>query len=207
MLVYRVKHLPSGLFWKGGDVPYHQTHGMSKLSYEEIKSKVLKLKFSKLGEIWTKEQHANSALLLAKSSDWFILDILNECKIFKYELKEVRNFSITDITTTYDRLDQYYRLDENIPKDILLNFFEILFTENKIEEFKDLKKLQAWKIYATFKTDSESIIDVIGGCFGIMRYYIQGFYGNNFPKNCQGTSIQKAKMRFEWLKEEIKKNK
>lgn len=101
---------------------------------------------------------------------------------------------------TYDRLDQYYQLDD-CSKDDLLGFFNVLFNKFNIKEFKDLNNISESyleKIYGNIES-----IDIVGGCFGIMGFYIQGFYGNHFPKNCRGVSKQKAKLRFEWLKDQI----
>jgi len=106
------------------------------------------------------------------------------------------------LPTRYDNMDEYYQL-QDVTKEQLLGFFNLLFSKNKINQFKDLKNLSKWQVMSTFKTDSENILDIVGGCFGILGYYTQGFYGDNFPKECQGSSDKAARNRFKWLKQEI----
>lgn len=85
MFVYKVKHIPSGLYWKGGGVPTHKTYDLKKADPKNIESKVLKMKFSKNGKVWGQANHVSTALLFAKS-DKYMKDILDQCETSKFEL-------------------------------------------------------------------------------------------------------------------------
>lgn len=99
-------------------------------------------------------------------------------------------------------MDEYYTLDKVSERD-LLGFFKLLFVKNKIKKFEDLNNLSKWQILSTFKSDSEANLDIIGGCFGILGYYIQDFMQKIFQKSVRGSEKDKPK-RFEWLQNKIK---
>lgn len=78
MKVYKVEHIPTGLFWKGGGVPNY-------MSYNLTIEKVLEIKFSKKGKTWNQLNHVKSALTYQKG-ERIISDLLKECEIITYTL-------------------------------------------------------------------------------------------------------------------------
>lgn len=88
MKVYKVKHIPSGLYWKGGGVPTYKKFMLTGLGQDEIEEKTLKLKFSKKGKTWNQLNHVNSALSGSKT-DRLMKNILDNCVTEVYELVKI----------------------------------------------------------------------------------------------------------------------
>lgn len=94
MSIFKIKHIPSGLFWKGGGMKsnnggwntvYRKT---SKFHSKPLDPKnpemSLEICFSKTGKVWNKEAWA----IVAKNygHEPGLDQVLKECEIVKYEL-------------------------------------------------------------------------------------------------------------------------
>lgn len=96
MSVYKIKHIPSGLFWKGGGMKSNNGHWNTvyrkpskfhlTLLNPEDPELALELCFNKIGKVWNKEAWA---IVAKKYGHEPGLDqVLKECEIVKYELTE-----------------------------------------------------------------------------------------------------------------------
>lgn len=93
MIMFKVKHISSGLYWKGGGVPTYRSYGLKKDEGNYLYIKVLDLKFSKYGKTWATIGHVHSALNPLKS-DRYMKDILKDCIIEQFELNLIDTFNI-----------------------------------------------------------------------------------------------------------------
>lgn len=85
MKAFKVRHVPSGLYWKGGGIPARLCYSLKSLTEPEIETFVLKEKFSKKGKTWSQLNHVNSALKMA-SGDKFMVSLQNNIEIEEYVL-------------------------------------------------------------------------------------------------------------------------
>lgn len=95
MSVFKIKHIPSGLFWKGGGM--RKNNGGSNILYKRKTSKfygktlnpkdpemALEICFSKTGKVWNKEAWATVAKNYGHEPG---LDmVLKDCEIVEYTL-------------------------------------------------------------------------------------------------------------------------
>jgi hypothetical protein len=95
MSVYKIKHIPTGLFWKGGGM--RDNNGVGNIFYKRKTSKfygkalnprdpemALEICFSKTGKVWNKEAWAIAEKNYGHEPG--LDQILKECEIIKYEL-------------------------------------------------------------------------------------------------------------------------
>ena len=86
MKVYKIKHIPTGLYWKGGGIPNYMSYLLTSLSKEEVVNKVISIKFNSKGKIWNQIGHAKSAMTYQKKDDKFMRDILKDCELQEFTL-------------------------------------------------------------------------------------------------------------------------
>lgn len=93
MIIFKVKHIPSGLYWKGGGIPTYQGYGLKYLEPDSLLAKTLKLKFSKHGKTWPTIGYVHSAVN-PLVNDKYMGAILKDCVIEQYEVNLVKTFPV-----------------------------------------------------------------------------------------------------------------
>jgi len=95
MQVYKVRHKPTGLFWKGGGIPtYRSTPFVQfKGDTDKLNQEVLDQKFSKAGKTWGEYRFVKSAFSQIKFSRR-MEDIISECELVTYKCEEIESLDI-----------------------------------------------------------------------------------------------------------------
>lgn len=91
MKVFKVKHRPTGLYWKGNGFRYNQ-HASPRPDRYNLKDDnfddIIKICFSELGAAWSKIEHLKSdvKIILHESNEY--KDILTNCDVIEVVVKE-----------------------------------------------------------------------------------------------------------------------
>lgn len=85
MKVYKIKHIPTGLYWKGGGIPNYMSYLLTSFSGEELVNEIIDMKFNSKGKTWNQIGHAKAAITY-QQDDKFMRDILKDCELQEFTL-------------------------------------------------------------------------------------------------------------------------